>query len=233
MLFFIAFFKADVDDVRSSICTVPENLGMKGGIAILRDDRRPSRRPCHLAPSISQSSFTTCVSFAMMLSVYRSGQDTIAIFIAALGKAQHATDGCDITASPLGLRRASKSSSTRGKPLVISRTSAVPPLWKVRSVNCVPGSPIDCAAMMPTAAPIFTISPVPKIAPVAQARRRHESNRRSAGCAPRPLPALEFNRCAPRFLHRSFHCAQRSIHRFRDRLMSCAEQRPTMRSSMF
>ncbi|MNT53478.1 hypothetical protein D3C72_1905650 [compost metagenome] len=31
---------------------------------------------------------------------------------------------------------------------------AVPPTWKVRSVNCVPGSPIDCAAITPTASPL-------------------------------------------------------------------------------
>ena len=31
---------------------------------------------------------------------------------------------------------------------------AVPPTWKVRNVNCVPGSPIDCAATTPTASPI-------------------------------------------------------------------------------
>ncbi len=30
---------------------------------------------------------------------------------------------------------------------------AVPPMWNVRIVSCVPGSPIDCAAMMPTARP--------------------------------------------------------------------------------
>ena len=30
---------------------------------------------------------------------------------------------------------------------------ATPPVWKVRMVSCVPGSPIDCAAMMPTASP--------------------------------------------------------------------------------
>jgi GT2 family glycosyltransferase len=30
---------------------------------------------------------------------------------------------------------------------------AVPPTWKVRSVNCVPGSPIDWAAITPTASP--------------------------------------------------------------------------------
>ena len=27
--------------------------------------------------------------------------------------------------------------------------AAVPPAWNVRSVNCVPGSPIDCAAITP------------------------------------------------------------------------------------
>jgi hypothetical protein len=33
---------------------------------------------------------------------------------------------------------------------------AVPPMWKVRMVSCVPGSPMDCAAMMPTASPSLT-----------------------------------------------------------------------------
>ena len=31
---------------------------------------------------------------------------------------------------------------------------AVPPTWNVRSVSCVPGSPMDCAAITPTASPI-------------------------------------------------------------------------------
>ena len=30
---------------------------------------------------------------------------------------------------------------------------AAPPIWKVRMVSCVPGSPIDCAATTPTASP--------------------------------------------------------------------------------
>ncbi len=51
----------------------------------------------------------------------------------------------------LGLR-ASNSSSTRGRPWVIS-PPATPPVWKVRMVSWVPGSPMDCAAMMPTASP--------------------------------------------------------------------------------
>ena len=37
---------------------------------------------------------------------------------------------------------------------------ATPPMWKVRMVNWVPGSPMDCAAMMPTASPVSTAAPV-------------------------------------------------------------------------
>ena len=33
---------------------------------------------------------------------------------------------------------------------------AAPPIWNVRMVSCVPGSPIDWAAITPTASPIFT-----------------------------------------------------------------------------
>ena len=42
---------------------------------------------------------------------------------------------------------------------------AVPPMWNVRIVNCVPGSPIDCAAIMPTASPSFTNCPVARLRP--------------------------------------------------------------------
>ena len=34
---------------------------------------------------------------------------------------------------------------------------ATPPTWKVRRVNWVPGSPMDCAAMIPTASPFWAI----------------------------------------------------------------------------
>ena len=63
-----------------------------------------------------------------------------------------------IWARPLGLR-ASNSSTTRGRPCVMS-APATPPVWNVRMVSCVPGSPIDCAAMMPTASPICAVWPV-------------------------------------------------------------------------
>ena len=33
---------------------------------------------------------------------------------------------------------------------------AIPPKWNVLIVSCVPGSPIDCAAMIPTASPMPT-----------------------------------------------------------------------------
>ena len=68
-----------------------------------------------------------------------------------------------ISALPLGIR-ASNSSSTRGRPAVMSRP-ATPPVWNVRIVSCVPGSPIDWAAMMPTASPDPTISPVARLRP--------------------------------------------------------------------
>ena len=34
---------------------------------------------------------------------------------------------------------------------------AAPPIWKVLMVSCVPGSPIDCAATIPTDSPISTL----------------------------------------------------------------------------
>ena len=37
-----------------------------------------------------------------------------------------------------------------------SEICAAPPMWNVRMVSWVPGSPIDCAAMTPTASPMLT-----------------------------------------------------------------------------
>ena len=61
-------------------------------------------------------------------------------------------------ALPFGLR-ASNSSTTRGRPPAMS-APAMPPVWKVRMVSCVPGSPIDWAAMTPTASPSSMSLPV-------------------------------------------------------------------------
>ena len=63
-----------------------------------------------------------------------------------------------ICARPFGLR-ASNSSTMRGRPWVMS-WPATPPVWKVRMVSWVPGSPIDWAAMIPTASPMSTVEPV-------------------------------------------------------------------------
>ena len=42
---------------------------------------------------------------------------------------------------------------------------AAPPTWKVRMVSCVPGSPIDCAAITPTDSPALTMLPRPRSRP--------------------------------------------------------------------
>jgi hypothetical protein len=68
-----------------------------------------------------------------------------------------------MVAWPLGMR-ASNSSSTRGSPWVMS-SPATPPVWKVRIVSWVPGSPMDWAAMIPTAWPSSTSSPVARLRP--------------------------------------------------------------------
>jgi hypothetical protein len=49
----------------------------------------------------------------------------------------------------------------------VSETERVPtpPVWNVRMVSCVPGSPIDWAAMMPTARPSSTRRPVDRSMP--------------------------------------------------------------------
>ena len=68
-------------------------------------------------------------------------------------------------AAPFGFR-ASKISTTRGRPCVMSPPAMLtPPVWNVRIVSCVPGSPIDCAAMIPTASPISQSWPVPRNVP--------------------------------------------------------------------
>ena len=49
-----------------------------------------------------------------------------------------------------GFLRASTNSMILGKPSV-TFFSAIPAVWNVLNVICVPGSPIDCAVTMPTA----------------------------------------------------------------------------------
>ena len=67
------------------------------------------------------------------------------------------------TALPLG-ERASNSSTTRGRPPAMSRP-AMPPVWNVRIVSWVPGSPIDWAAITPTASAGSIIRPVASDSP--------------------------------------------------------------------
>src|SRR5215207_1454586 len=60
----------------------------------------------------------------------------------------------------VGMSRNSIVPSTGASRFDCSLSCAAPPMWKVRIVNCVPGSPIDWAAMTPTASPMFTGVPL-------------------------------------------------------------------------
>ena len=69
----------------------------------------------------------------------------------------------DMTDLPLGFR-ASNNSTILGRPDVMS-SPTTPPVWKVLIVSCVPGSPIDCAEIIPTASPTSTGLPVARLNP--------------------------------------------------------------------
>ena len=69
----------------------------------------------------------------------------------------------EIIASPFGFL-ASNNSWTLGRPWVISEP-ATPPVWNVRIVNWVPGSPIDWAAIIPTVSPTLAILPLAMFLP--------------------------------------------------------------------
>ena len=49
--------------------------------------------------------------------------------------------------------------------LIATDPLAAPPIWNVLIVSCVPGSPIDCAAITPTDSPIFTRWPLARSLP--------------------------------------------------------------------
>ena len=55
-----------------------------------------------------------------------------------------------------GLEQLDDAGQTAGDVLA----PAMPPVWKVRMVSWVPGSPMDWAAMTPTASPSSIILPV-------------------------------------------------------------------------
>ena len=63
--------------------------------------------------------------------------------------------------------RAKRTRPARRVRISFSSTSreAVPPMWNVRIVSCVPGSPMLWAAMIPTASPSSTSAPVERSMP--------------------------------------------------------------------
>jgi hypothetical protein len=56
----------------------------------------------------------------------------------------------------VGRSRSSIRAVTEASRFEVSLSCAAPPMWKVRIVSCVPGSPIDLRAMTPTASPMLT-----------------------------------------------------------------------------
>ena len=74
------------------------------------------------------------------MSIFSSDSITMVCFASSTDLTTPPTS--EITATPFGFF-ASKISSTRGRPCVISSAEAVPPAWKTFMVSCVPGSPID------------------------------------------------------------------------------------------
>ena len=90
----------------------------------------------------------------LTLVVDNADRDALALVLA---EAQH-TGGTRQAGGALGVR-ASNSSTTRGRPPAMS-LPATPPVWNVRIVSWVPGSPIDWAAITPTASPSSIDLPV-------------------------------------------------------------------------
>ncbi len=93
------------------------------------------------SPSLTWSSAATGMTYSLLTfpvlssavttTLRESSSSTISTF-----------PGISVITAPVFGVRASKISSTRGKPWVISKPT-IPPKWKVLIVNCVPGSPID------------------------------------------------------------------------------------------
>ena len=104
------------------------------------------------------------IAWVERVSVLVASSGWMAIFGPRSLSSSSTLPGCTASvATPFG-SRASKISTTRGRPAVTS-APATPPEWNVRTVSCVPGSPLDCAAMMPTASPISHVEPVARNVP--------------------------------------------------------------------
>ena len=115
--------------------------------------------------------------------------------------------------------RRSKISSTRGRPCVMSPPAdAAPPACLMFMVSCVPGSPMACAATVPTASPSATGFMVPKVDAIAvraDAAARLAAHRR-AHIDARDAALFDMLRIVRReevafLVERSFHLPQRQL----------------------
>ena len=95
----------------------------------------------------------------------RADDDVVAFQFAAIlvehAESSHSCSGrccCRLRASAPGAVRCKRITPSYLALICgcLNTCAAVPPMWNVRIVSCVPGSPMDCAAMMPTASPSLT-----------------------------------------------------------------------------
>ena len=134
-----------------------------------------SVRIANVNGSHSTSSWPCSTVLAVLDAHVRAVDDLVAL--AARGPASSMTISeplrfIDDAARPCGVSTGLQMSSNLTVPSCrascvdcSSMRDAVPPMWNVRIVSCVPGSPIDCAAMTPTASPISTSRPVARLRP--------------------------------------------------------------------
>ncbi len=111
----------------------------------------PSSAAATTSPTSTSLPVSTCTVLSPIVSLEALALSSV-IWMTYCSLSSHTATLPEMSAKnalPLGTRT-SKSSSTRGRPWVMSSAIAAPPEWKVRNVSWVPGSPILWAAITPT-----------------------------------------------------------------------------------
>jgi len=110
--------------------------------------------------------------FAVLTAEARTVNHVVALLLAVLfiddgdqSSAVHGDGGAATTLDMLEVDELDDAVVARFERERSETRVAVPPMWKVRMVSCVPGSPMDCAAMTPTASPSSTMRPVARLRP--------------------------------------------------------------------
>ena len=118
---------------------------------------------------------TTSPSFTLIIGAVRNlvalALATELVHHADLARAGHRNQVTLLVLHGLDVMEADRALVAHFDAQAAAARDAAPPMWNVRIVSCVPGSPIDCAAMTPTASPMLIEPAATEIAPVA--RRAH------------------------------------------------------------